>query len=178
MLTGAAVAALFVLLALAARCDLASRRIPNRLTLAGGAAGLLLAASQGGWGALGEAALGGLAGLGVLLPVWLLGGMGAGDVKLLGAAGTFLGVPLVFWGATCSAVAGGLLAIAVLSRRGVASRTAANLRALLGFWIASRGIRRAGWLTTRHPSAVTIPYGAAIALGCGFAALFPGLSTF
>ena len=106
MLTGAAVAALFVLLALAARCDLASRRIPNRLTLAGGAAGLLLAASQGGWGALGEAALGGLAGLGVLLPVWLLGGMGAGDVKLLGAAGTFLGVPLVFWGATCSAVAG------------------------------------------------------------------------
>jgi prepilin peptidase CpaA len=171
-------AAFILLLSVAAYFDLRTRRIPNRLTLAGFATGLVLALVAGGWGGLGNALLGSVAGFAVFFFLYALGAMGAGDVKLMAAAGTFLGVPLVFWGAVCSAVAGGLLAVVAILRHRATARVAANLRDLLAFWIRSGGVRRAEWLTLRTAQTPKVPFGVAIALGCAFVALFPDLSVF
>ena len=85
---------LLVLLAAAAVADARTRRIPNRLTLAGILLGLLLAITGGGPAAFASALAGSGAAFAAFFVLYALGGMGAGDVKLVAAAGAFLGVPL------------------------------------------------------------------------------------
>jgi prepilin peptidase CpaA len=169
---------LFALLLAAAYSDVAFRRIPNRLTFGGLAAGLVVAVVQGGWGGLGGAVLGAVCGFAMFFGLYLLRAMGAGDVKLMAAAGAFLGVPLVFAAALYSAVAGGLVLMVVALRARATRRVAANMGNLLQYWFHSGGIRKAEWLTLDSPGAVAIPYGLAIALGCAFVVLFPGISLF
>lgn len=75
--------------------DLRTRRIPNAVTVTALCAALLFHGVTGGWAGLG-AALGGFgAGFGLLLVLWLVGGGGGGDVKLMGALGAWLGAPLI-----------------------------------------------------------------------------------
>ncbi|MCV6612167.1 MAG: prepilin peptidase [Amphritea sp.] len=82
---------LLFLLLFAVGKDLAQNRIPNLLSL-----GILLLGcsiqilSEGFTGIL-TSLTGLLTGLALLLPLYLLGGMGAGDVKLMAALGTLLG---------------------------------------------------------------------------------------
>ncbi len=83
----------------AAVCDFRSKKIPNRLTVPAFAAALVyhgaVGAWTGGWYGMGSHLLTALAGFGVgfgiLLVLWLIGGGGAGDVKLMGAVGAWLG---------------------------------------------------------------------------------------
>jgi prepilin peptidase CpaA len=169
---------LIPLLLIAALTDFRTRRIPNWLTLAGFGAGLLAGFLSAGWSGLGAALLGGAAGFAVFFFIYVLGAMGAGDVKLMAAAGTFFGVPLIFWAAVCSAIFGGVLAMIMALRHRVFQRTVHNIRDLLSFWFHSGGIRKAEWLTLQSPGSLKLPYGVAIALGCAFVALFPDLSVF
>ena len=75
----------------AAVIDVRTRRIPNWFTVPVLAGGLLFHAITGGWGGL-LTAIGGFAtGFGILLVLWLTGGGGGGDVKLMGAVGAWLG---------------------------------------------------------------------------------------
>ena len=91
----AIIATLLVLLAVAVITDLKSHRIPNILLAPALSLALLFHTMHGGPGGL-MMAIGGLAlGLAMLMPLYLVGGMGAGDVKLLGVVGCFLGP----WGA-------------------------------------------------------------------------------
>ena len=76
---------------LAALEDLRSRRVPNRLTLPAMLAGLGLHWAAGGSAGLWFSLAGLLTGFGLLILFYVLGGMGAGDVKLLAAAGALLG---------------------------------------------------------------------------------------
>jgi len=66
-------------------------RLPNRLTLGLLAAGCLWNTCQHHWLGLGHSLTGSLVGAALLLPVYLRGGMGAGDVKMLAAVGAWLG---------------------------------------------------------------------------------------
>lgn len=102
---------LALLMAVAVRADWLHRVLPNRLLVSGLAAGVLIAAVQGPqmlWLGL----CGGLCGALLLFPIHALGGMAAGDVKLMGMAGVFLGVPGVFYGVLGTVLAGGLMALA------------------------------------------------------------------
>ena len=56
------------------------------------------------------AAIGGVLGFVMMLPGHVLGGTGAGDVKLVAALGTLLGPAGVFMAVLYGAVAGGVLA--------------------------------------------------------------------
>ena len=78
-------------LLVATMTDIVSHRIPNILLAPSLSMALMFSvATQGPEGVL--AALIGLAiGLAMLLPLYAMGAMGAGDVKLLGVAGAFLG---------------------------------------------------------------------------------------
>jgi prepilin peptidase CpaA len=105
---------LLVIVALAVREDILWHRIPNRLTLAAVLTGLsaacLSSGVEGGLAATAGAAVGG----GMLLPLYLLGGLGAGDVKLMGAAGTFLGPAGALVAGFWTLVLGVLLALGVV----------------------------------------------------------------
>lgn len=102
--------------------DVWSYRLPNGLTLALAAAGLLTAASYG-QGQFLQSALAGLAGYAALFLVatayrWLRGhdGLGLGDAKLFGAAGTWIGLeglPSVLLFASAAALVGVVLGQAV-----------------------------------------------------------------
>jgi prepilin peptidase CpaA len=150
------------LLSLAVASDLRSRRIPNSITIPGLLAGLA-------FGALAQAgvpvtALLG-AGLALLVgfPLFALGGLGAGDVKLFMAVGAFVGPGGLLSVLVYGGLAGGVLAIASAVRRGALLTLLRNTLNLLFHWFTGG---RAGERLDLHQDGVhTIPYGLAIAAG-------------
>jgi prepilin peptidase CpaA len=80
--------------AVAAACDLSTKRIPNALTLPVFAAGWIYQVVDRGWVGLGDAGAGFLLGFGLLFVLWMIGGGGGGDVKLMGALSVWLGFRL------------------------------------------------------------------------------------
>ena len=103
--------------------DLAHRRIPNVITYPLAACGLVCHFASAGTNGLIFALTGILAGAALLLPFYMLGGMGAGDVKLLAASGSILGPFGIFTAALYSALAGGIYALLVLWRHGALEGT-------------------------------------------------------
>jgi len=82
--------------AVAMATDLRHRRIPNWLTVSSALLGLVFHGATQGWQGIGQS-LGGFAvGFGILLVLWLIGGGGGGDVKLMGAIGAWLGPKYTF----------------------------------------------------------------------------------
>ncbi|MFW6125351.1 MAG: A24 family peptidase, partial [Pirellulales bacterium] len=73
------------------------------LTVPALGAAILYHAVVGGWQGVGTAMGGFATGFGVLLVLWLIGGAGAGDVKLMGALGAWLGARLTLWAVLLSA---------------------------------------------------------------------------
>ena len=108
---------LIVLLVIAAVADWRTYRIPNWLTMGGAMLGLVLSGFAPEIGVLN--ALGGLGlGLVLLLPLWALRVLGAGDVKLMAMVGAFVGVPQILGALVFSLIAGGVAAAGfALSRR-------------------------------------------------------------
>jgi prepilin peptidase CpaA len=112
---------LLLLLLAAAWSDIRSRRIPNILVFPGAIIGVLLHAllpqEAGGLGVLGSLTGWGM-GLALLLPLYLLRAMGAGDVKLMAMAGAFLGPQKTVGALVCVFLAGGVLALVAALREG------------------------------------------------------------
>lgn len=113
---------LTALLALAAVLDVQTGRIPNWLVFGG----IVYALAYNAFFPLYPRDIGilfGLAGLAVgllaFLPLYLLGAMGAGDVKLMALVGAFIGSTAAIASVLATLVAGGVLAavLALRSRR-------------------------------------------------------------
>jgi len=117
---------------------------------------------QGGWPGLGQSLLGMLIGLLILIIPFAKGGIGAGDVKLLGVIGAFKGVTFVLYTAIGMGLAGGLIALGILSYKfGVVDTIVGILRAI---WL----MIRSGFTLFQfrlHNEKIMLPYGLAIALG-------------
>src|SRR6266487_4101037 len=114
--------------------DVATRRIPNPLTFGAALAAFAVHAYIGGWSGAGMAAAGWAAGIALFFPVFALGGMGAGDVKLLGAVGAWLGPVAAVWVALYSGIAGGILGLVVAACSGYLGQVFTNVRSLLMYW--------------------------------------------
>ncbi len=107
---------------LAAAWDARSKRIPKFLTVGAFLLAIVyhivFGALEGGLVGVGShllTAAGGFAtGFGILFVVWLVGGGGGGDVKLMGALGTWLGVWMTFQVFILSAVLIGMATIGIL----------------------------------------------------------------
>lgn len=95
--------------------DLWRRQISNWISAAAWLSGLTLQTIQHGWRGTGSALLGTLAGAGVFLIFYLLGGMGGGDVKLMAGFGALLGAKRLFVAALWTAGVGGVLALGVIA---------------------------------------------------------------
>ena len=105
-------------LIVAAVTDVRAGRIPNWLTGSLTAFGIVIQSWQHGWDGF-LFSLGGLGmGLACLMFFYIKGGMGAGDVKLLGAIGTILGPSQVVFAFAFAAMLGGLYSLALLSNQG------------------------------------------------------------
>ena len=109
---------LLLILAVAAITDCRSRRIPNWLTLPAMVGGMVYHTAASGFQGFLFSVEGALLGLALLILFYLAGGMGAGDVKLMGAVGSLLGPKGVFFAFLYTAIAGGVLAVALLLWKG------------------------------------------------------------
>jgi prepilin peptidase CpaA len=155
-------AVLILVLSISVVTDLRSRKIYNNVIFPGLAAAFIVHFLTGGWAELGEAAIGCFIGLGVLLIPYLLGGMGAGDVKLLALVGALKGTYFVLTTSFYMALIGAVIAIAVLlCRKGAVAR----LRQIMFFLYGLRyGVKIPLFMEKSSLSAV-YPYGVAIAGG-------------
>jgi len=155
------------LVLVAAATDLRSRRIPNWLTLAGVLAGIVLNSflnvDRFNWR---TALLGlGLA-FAVYFPLYLLRGMGAGDVKLMAAVGALMGPANWFAIFILSNVLGGIAAVLILLSKGRLWGTFRNVGYMLNELLHFRPpYMRREELDLKSPKATTMPHGVAIAMG-------------
>jgi prepilin peptidase CpaA len=144
--------------------DVTTRRIPNVLTLgaAAGAVGYHLAGA--GWGGLAHAAGGWAVGLALFLPMFMLRGIGGGDVKLLAALGAWIGPLPAVWLCLFAALAGGPMALVLALSRGYFGRAMSNIWGLLMFWRVA-GFQPHPVLTLDAPGTPRLPYAVPIAAG-------------
>ena len=147
---------------LAAWSDIRTRRIPNALTFTGFVVALALRA-LGGFDEITAGLLGALLAFGLSLPLFLVRGLGAGDVKLLTACGAFLGPRRLLSAVLITAIVGGLMAMIAIVQRGALRQTLRNCREIVLALFSSA--RRADVQTLSSPGAITVPYGVAIAIG-------------
>ena len=103
-------------------------------------------------------------GLAVFFPFFALGGMGAGDVKLMAAIGAWLGPGLALMTALYGAVAGGILAIGVALSHGYLRTALSNVWRLLTHWRYS-GVRPLPELTLENNSGPRLAYAVPIFVG-------------
>jgi len=148
--------------------DLATRRVPNVLTFGTAAAALIFGLVTQGSSGLGWALAGWAVGCTLFLPWFLLGGMGAGDVKLLAGLGAWLGPMGALWAALYAGLIGGPLALIVAASSGYMKQSFTNLWGLLMFWRVM-GIRPLPDLTLRTAQSPRLPYALPIAAGAGLA---------
>jgi prepilin peptidase CpaA len=114
--------------------DVGTRRIPNVLTFGAAIGGFVIQVLSGGLDGALAAAGGWLVGALLFLPFFALGGMGAGDLKLLAALGAWLGPRETLWLAVYSALAGGALGVIVAVAQGYLLTALRNMLAMLTYW--------------------------------------------
>jgi prepilin peptidase CpaA len=160
-----AAAVLAVLVIGASVVDVRAHRIPNRLVISGAVLGFLtqvLAPGQGAW----AASLGGIAiGMAVLIPMYVLRAMGAGDVKLMGMVGAFVGPAGILAVALLTFLAGGGLALAFALRRGALPQLFQNVRTMLFGAVVNVAAGGPAHIDAPAVSVGRLPYGVAIAVG-------------
>lgn len=149
---------------LACATDLRMRRVPNLLTFGAALGAVVVQGMLLGWRGVVVAVLGWGVGLLLLLPLFLLRGMGGGDVKLLAAFGAWVGPRLVVWTGLYGAIAGGVLALVVTLWHGVFRQTLANVGLLTTHWRVD-GFGPVAGLTLETSRGPKLPY--AIPLTCG-----------
>ena len=98
--------------------DLRSHRISNRLTYSTMLFGMIFYSLTSGLSGL-LYSMGGLfLGLALLIAFYFVGGMGAGDVKLMAAVGSLLGPQGVFHAFLGTTLIGGIYALIILTKKG------------------------------------------------------------
>ncbi|MGD9851938.1 MAG: prepilin peptidase [Nitrospirales bacterium] len=118
MISVALLIGLAIALILAAYIDVREGRIPNWLTLSLAGFGVAINTFYQGWGGFLSSIEGIALGILCLIFFYIKGGMGAGDVKLLGAIGAVMGPHLVVYVFGFAAILGGLYSLAMLVAQG------------------------------------------------------------
>jgi prepilin peptidase CpaA len=169
----------------AAIIDWAIYKVPNKLTFplifAGWALGLAIsfgwiqgyAGSAGGGGFLPSFA-GTFVGLALILPIYAIGGMGAGDCKMTMGFGAWVGaffgfspgMGILFWAFCVGVIVGGIIAAVMIAVRGNYRQNAQHVREIMGDLVAAPGIGEiADRANKRRPRWHRLPYGVPLCIG-------------
>ncbi|MGL4513585.1 MAG: A24 family peptidase [Lacipirellulaceae bacterium] len=158
-----------VTLIVAAVIDGLQLKVPNWITfpmIVSGWAYSYALSPYAGWEGLAYSLIGTVVGLALLLPAYAIGGMGAGDVKLMAGIGAWV------WGATTayafgvSAIVGGVIAVGmVLTRRGWDKHHGQFWGILNEILTVKDADKLAAIAAERKPRMMLLPYGIPIAIG-------------
>lgn len=165
-LSHAALWFLSAVLVVAAFIDGWKLRVPNWLTYHLIAGGLVVSAIVGGvagglWSLAGAAL-----GLALLLPLYAVGGMGAGDIKLLAGVGAWVGPWLLLDAFVWSVLVGAVLALLLVACSGEFRRHWLLLQTIAWEILAVRNpVKLAESARARKPKMLLLPYGIPIAIG-------------
>ena len=159
---------LLVVLITAAIYDAKYRKIPNILTLSTIVAGLVYHSWISGFQGFIFSIGGVFLGMGLLIVYYLMGKMGAGDVKLLGAVGSVLGPAGVFNAFLFTAIVGGIYAIILLLYKGHFADSMNRMWLALKLTI----VTHSPMATDEKKTGPILCYGIAIAIGTSLSIVF------
>jgi prepilin peptidase CpaA len=158
-----------ITLVVAAIIDGLKLKVPNWLTFPMIISGWIYSAAFSpfaGWEGLLYSVVGTVVGLGLLLPAYAIGGMGAGDVKLLAGMGAWVWGTATFYAFAVSAIVGGVIAVLMVVVRKSWFKHQSQ------FWMIANEIltvkdpeKLAAIAAERKPSMMLLPYGIPIAIG-------------
>jgi prepilin peptidase CpaA len=141
-------------------------RVPNWLTYHLGVGGLVFAAFTGGPPAILWGIAGAVVGLLLLLPLYAIGGMGAGDVKLLAGMGAWMGPAITLGAFVTSGIVGGAMALVMIYRSGAMFHHLAMAQTIGNEILTVRDpVKLSEAAAKRKPGALLLPYGIPIAIG-------------
>lgn len=155
-----------LVLIVAAYIDGKELRVPNWITYPFVFSGLIYSAWAGGWSGFGDGFLGMVVGLACLLPLYAVGGMGAGDVKLLAGVGAWVGAIVTFYAFCVSTIVGAVLAILMVLYRKSFDKHYVQLLVIISEWLTIKNPRELSRIAAeRKPSMLLLPYGIPICIG-------------
>ncbi len=153
-------------LILAAWIDGKELRVPNWITFPMVLSGLVYSTSVGGLSGLNSGLLGMCVGLLTLLPLYAVGGMGAGDVKLMAGIGAWLGWEVTLAAFAVSTVVGAIMAVIMVLWRKSSRHHYENFLMILSEWMVVRKPSELARIAAeRKPRMLLLPYGIPICIG-------------
>ncbi|MBS8266578.1 prepilin peptidase [Mesobacillus boroniphilus] len=144
--------------------DIKKRKILNIVTLPAILYGFAYYLTENGINGFLFSGKGFLVGLGLLVIPYLLGGMGAGDVKLMAAIGALMGASFVFYSFIYTAIIGGIIALVLIAKKRGIINPIKSLLFNLTFFRSNLGSMIIADKEQKH-SSISFPYGVAIVLG-------------
>ena len=155
-----------VTLVAAAFIDGCQLKVPNWLTFPMILSGWLYSGLWFGWEGLGWSVVGTLVGLGLLLPAYAIGGMGAGDVKLLAGVGAWVWATNTFYAFVATAIVGGIIAVIMVLARGAWKKHRDQFWTIFGEIATIRDPSTLSAIAAERKSSMfLLPYGIPIAIG-------------
>jgi prepilin peptidase CpaA len=155
-----------VTLVVAALIDGLKLKVPNWITFPMILSGWIYSGIAFGWEGLLWSVLGTIVGLGLLMPAYIIGGMGAGDVKLLAGVGAWVGSTTTFYAFCVSAVFGGVIAVAMVLYRRAWQHHRDQFWTIVNEVTTIRDADQLSAIAAeRKSSMLLLPYGIPIALG-------------
>ncbi len=155
-----------VVLVVAAIIDGLILKVPNWLTFPFILCGWVHCATTGGWEGLGYSIAGTFVGMMLLLPLRNVGGMGAGDVKLLAGIGAWCGVIITLKAFAATAIVGGIMALVMILYSGRWRHHYIMGRQILAEWKDMQNPEQLAKIArARKPTMTLLPYGIPMAIG-------------
>ncbi|MFC4321747.1 A24 family peptidase [Litchfieldia salsa] len=163
---------LFIALFISFITDIKERKILNIITLPTILYGVIYHSIANGWSGFLFSGFGFVVGFGLLLIPFILGGMGAGDVKLMSAIGSLMGAMFIMKAFVYISIIGGVISLFLIIRNRGYLDTVKNVGIMVPSLKDSQGNIT---LNEKSKDKIVFPYGVPIVLGTVLTIIWGGV---